>query len=79
MIRLGLDVAAAILLSAVALLMLGIWMGEHARSGRRPGSEDDEAGNVCQCPYCRHLCVNDQHAKVMICPVCKSYFEEEAP
>ena len=77
MIKLGLDVAVAILLSVMVLLIFGVWLAERSRRGAQAGVEDDKAGNVRQCPYCRHVCVDDQHKKVMICPVCKSYFDEE--
>ena len=79
MIKLGFDVAVAILLSAVVLLVLGLWLGGRPGRGAREGDGDDEAGDIRQCPYCRHVCVDDQHKKIMICPVCKSYFEEEIP
>ena len=78
MIRLDFNIAVAALLSLVIVLMLGAWMGERAHRRDRKGLEDDPARDIRQCPYCRHMCVNDQRGKVMICPVCKSYFEEEA-
>ena len=79
MIKLDFNIAVAALLSVLVVLMLGAWLGERARRRGQEGLEDDAARDIRQCPYCRHVCVNDQHKKVMICPVCKSYFEEEAP
>jgi hypothetical protein len=73
MIKLGFDVAAAIMLSCVVALIVWIWLRERDRAG----VEDDAAGNIRQCPYCSRMCVNDRDQKVMLCPVCKSYFEEE--
>lgn len=79
MIKLDFNIAVAALLSVLVVLMLGAWLGERARRRDQKGLEDDAVRDIRQCPYCRHVCVNDQHKKVMICPVCKSYFEEEAP
>jgi len=78
MIKLGFDVAAAIILSVAVLLIFGVWLCE--RTSRRPeaGAEDDKVKNIRQCPYCRRICVDDACKKVLICPVCKSYFDEEA-
>jgi hypothetical protein len=76
-IRLGLDVAVAALFSAVILLILGVWFRGRGGHALQAGMEDDAAADVQQCPYCRRLCVDEQHKKVMICPVCKSYFDEE--
>jgi rubrerythrin len=77
MIKLGFDVAVAILLSAAVVFILGIGLRERGRRNFQAGIEEDEAGDMRQCPYCRHVCVDDRHQKVMICPVCKSYFDEE--
>ena len=80
MIRLGFDVAVAVLLSVVVFVMFVAWL--YGRAGRRrepPEAEENKTCHMRQCPYCRHVCVDDQHKKIMICPVCKSYFEEESP
>jgi hypothetical protein len=74
-IRLEFDVAVAVLLSVLVLLIFGVWLRGRGRYAAQ--MEDDQAGDVQQCPYCRRLCVDDEHKKFMICPVCKSYFDEE--
>jgi hypothetical protein len=74
MIKLGFDVAVAIVLSLVVFFMACAWWREWRR---KPSVDHDEPGNMRQCPYCQHMCVDDQHHKIMVCPVCKSYFEEE--
>lgn len=78
MIRLEFDVAMACLLSVAVLLVLGTWFRERFR--KEPGSavERDDVRNMRQCPYCRHMCIDDRHEKIMICPVCQSYFDEES-
>jgi len=78
MIKLGLDVAVAGFVSIALLLILGLWSREPQHEDRRAGIDDDEAKDVRSCPYCRHVCVDDRHDKIMVCPVCKSYFDEEA-
>jgi hypothetical protein len=77
MITLGFDTAAAIILSVAVLLVFGVWLCERASRRPKAAAEDDEARNIRQCPYCRRLCVDDARKKVLICPVCKSYFDEE--
>jgi Zn finger protein HypA/HybF involved in hydrogenase expression len=77
MIKIGFDVAVAVLLSAAVLFILFVWLRERVCRGPEPGIEEDQAGNMRQCPYCRHVCVDDRHQKIMVCPVCKSYFDEE--
>jgi hypothetical protein len=77
MIRFGPDVMAAAFLSVSILAILGLWVWERKRSSCHEVINDDPAENIHQCPYCRCLCVDDQSKKVMICPVCKSYFDEE--
>ena len=74
MIKLGFDLAVAILLSVLVLFVFGIWLRER---GRRDHRDEDDFKHMRQCPYCRHMCGNDLHRKIMICPVCKSYFEED--
>ena len=79
MIKVGFDMAVALVLSGVILVTFAVWLRGWRRDEIRGGAEEDMAGNMRQCPYCRHVCVDDRCQKIMICPVCKSYFEEEAP
>jgi hypothetical protein len=77
MIKVGFDVAVAFVLSLVIVFILVLWGRERRRSQIVPGIEEDEGRNMRPCPYCRHVCVNVQHKKIIVCPVCKSYFDEE--
>ncbi len=75
MIKLGLDVAVGLLASGALLIIFGIWL-KHSHGAKRIDTADDDARDMFQCPYCRHICVNEQHKKLIVCPVCKSYFDE---
>ncbi len=80
MIRIGFDTTVAIGLFLVTLSFTGFWFMEYLKNSGRSRQDQGDLPQVRQCPYCSHLCEQDEPGdagKIVVCPFCKSYFGEE--
>ena len=77
MIKLAFDTAVFAGMFLAILVFLGFWLMEYYRG---VGRTKEPSPSLRQCPYCSHLYEETQPGepgKIMVCPLCKSYFGEE--
>ena len=61
------------------ILAVLVFFGEGLLFRRKGPDGEKKAEHVSQCPYCGHVSVNREISKMRVCPLCKSYLEENGP
>lgn len=74
MIRIQLDWAIALYISAALLLVLILWISYNYLEDNNLSQSAEE---LIQCEFCGHLFFNHLQADILICPLCRSYISAE--